>query len=537
MALLCLRPIPSRLSLLPSASASSRVTLLHLSKCYFSGLRPKRLFRCRGRAARHQSEDDYDYVEEEEEGFGDDGYLYDDLLESEEEFNSDSDTIKFDISDNKKLRKDHNRRQPRSNYGKKDEDIIIDIDDDNKGKVPKKKAKSRVGVSSKKDLIDLGSMGEPKHTNFSRKRFESLQKELNFDSRWYPLVNYLSTYGLNESHFTSMFERHMRCFHTSLTCVREKMVLLTTIGVKMEDMKRILVRQPQILEYSVENLYAHVQFLVSIGVPSTKLGHVIAAAPSFFSYSIEKSLKPTIKYLIEEVGIKESDIGKVVQLSPQILVLPIDRSWKSRLFFFSRELGAPKYNIVRMVTKHPQFLHYSIEDGILPRINFLRSIGMKDAEILKVLTNLAQVLSLSLEGNLRPKYNYFVNELRNEVNTLTKYPVYLSLSLEQRIRPRHCFLISLKKAPQNGPFPIGSLVPRDESFCKQWAGTSVDAYLKFRERLLLSDFAPQQERKAIKEPLRSVSGNSWRREETFKEPQQSVSGSSWRKEVVKSGYW
>lgn len=78
MALLCLRPIPSRLSLLSSvsASASSRVTLLHLSKCYFSGLQPKRLFRCRGRAARHQSEDDYDYVEEEEEGFGDDGYLF-----------------------------------------------------------------------------------------------------------------------------------------------------------------------------------------------------------------------------------------------------------------------------------------------------------------------------------------------------------------------------------------------------------------------------------------------------------------------------
>lgn len=62
-------------------------------------------------------------------------------------------------------------------------------------------------------------------------------------------------------------------------------------------------------------------------------------------------------------------------------------------------------------------------------------------------------------------------------------------------------------------------MPSDESFCQQWAGTSVDAYLKFRERLLLSDFAPKHERKA------------------FKEPQRTVSGSSWRKEVVKSGYW
>jgi mTERF domain-containing protein, mitochondrial len=130
-----------------------------------------------------------------------------------------------------------------------------------------------------------------------------------------------------------------------------------------------------------------------------------------------------------------------------------------------------------------------------------------------------QVLSLSLEGNLKPKYYYLVNELRNEVDSLMKYPVYLSLSLEQRIRPRHCFLVSLRKAPKKGPFPIGSLMPSDESFCQQWAGTSVDAYLNFRERLLLTDFTPEQEKKA------------------FKVPQRIVSGSSWRKEVVNSGFW
>jgi mTERF domain-containing protein, mitochondrial len=41
-----------------------------------------------------------------------------------------------------------------------------------------------------------------------------------------------------------------------------------------------------------------------------------------------------------------------------------------------------------------------------------------------------QVLSLSLEGNLKPKYHYLVNDLKNEVKSLTKYPMYLSLSLE-----------------------------------------------------------------------------------------------------------
>ena len=142
------------------------------------------------------------------------------------------------------------------------------------------------------------------------------------------------------------------------------------------------------------NLKSHVAFLVGLGIPDSRIGHVIAAAPSLFSYSVENSLKPTVRYLIEEVGIKKNDLGKVVQLSPQILVQRIDNSWNTRYSFLSRELGAPRDSIVKMVTKHPQLLHYSIEDGFLPRINFLRSIGMRNSDILKVLTNLTQVSSL-----------------------------------------------------------------------------------------------------------------------------------------------
>ena len=92
------------------------------------------------------------------------------------------------------------------------------------------------------------------------------------------------------------------------------------------------------------------------------------------------------------MGIEEGEVGKVVQLSPQILVQRIDNAWKSRFLFLSKELGAPKDSIVKMVTKHPQLLLYSIEEGILPRINFLRSIGMRNSDILILLRSLTQVL-------------------------------------------------------------------------------------------------------------------------------------------------
>ncbi|KAL8256396.1 hypothetical protein R6Q59_031463 [Mikania micrantha] len=328
----------------------------------------------------------------------------------------------------------------------------------------------------------------------SKNKYRHLLDEIDVDEKWFPLLDYLATFGLKDSHFIQMYSRHMPSLQINVNAAKERLDYLMSVGVKSKDIKKILMRQPQILQYTVEsNLKSHVAFLVSLGIQDSRIGQIITATPSIFSYSVENSLKPTVRYLIEEVGIKRSELNKVVQLSPQVLVQRIDNSWNARYRFLSKELGAPRDSIVKMVTKHPQLLHYSIEDGLLPRINFLRSIGMHNSDILKVSTSLTQVFSLSLEENLKPKYLYLVNELQNEVKSLTKYPTYLSLSLDQRIRPRHKFLVALKKAPE-GPFPLSSFVPNDESFCQQWAGTSLDKYLAFRQRLLLKDLAKKYER-------------------------------------------
>lgn len=223
-------------------------------------------------------------------------------------------------------------------------------------------------------------------------RFPRLAEEIELDEKWFPLLDYLTTFGLKESHFLQMYERHMPSLQINVCSAQERLEYLLSVGVKQRDVRRILLRQPQILQYTVENnLKSHVAFLLSLGIPNSRVGQIIAAAPSLFSYSVENSLKPTVRYLVEEVGIKEKDLGKVVQLSPQILVQRIDISWNTRYMFLSKEIGAPRDNVVKMVTKHPQLLHYSIDDGLLPRINFLRSIGMRNSEILKVLTSLTQV--------------------------------------------------------------------------------------------------------------------------------------------------
>ncbi|XVF70815.1 hypothetical protein PTKIN_Ptkin11bG0192100 [Pterospermum kingtungense] len=446
-----------------------------------------------------EEEEEDEEFDEDDDMAGDDWLMNDDFAETHEYIVNGK---RFKLK--KGSGKEGNQRLKEHRSGSKElksrQGLIIDedrLDVRNGNDVLKKSSTGNFYRTSEK-MKEAGSLstdgGKLVLSVSKEKRYQRLSDEIDLDEKWLPLLDYLSTFGFKESHFIQMYERHMPSLQINVCSARERLDYLLSVGVKQRDVRRILLRQPQILEYTVENnLKSHVAFLMGLGIPNSRIGQIIAAAPSLFSYSVENSLKSTVRYLIEEVGIKENDLGKVVQLSPQILVQRIDISWNTRYMFLSKELGAPRDSIVKMVKKHPQLLHYSIDDGLLPRINFLRSIGMSDSDILKVLTSLTQVLSLSLEDNLKPKYKYLIDELNNEVHSLTKYPMYLSLSLDQRIRPRHRFLVFLKKAPK-GPFPLGSLVPTDECFCQKWAGTSLDKYLAFRQRLLLNDFAKKYEK-------------------------------------------
>jgi len=227
----------------------------------------------------------------------------------------------------------------------------------------------------------------------AKKKYSQLSEEFRVDTRWIRLLDYLTTLGMKESDLIKMYKKHANAFYVRAYSARERLEYLLNAGVKQKDIRRILLREPQILEYRVEsNLKSHVAFLADLGIPDYKIGQVIAATPSILSVSVENYLKPTVTYLIEEIGIKESDLAKVVTLSPNILVRRVDFLFYDLYDFLAEDVGASRENVVKMVRKHPQLLHYSIEVGLLPRINFLRSIGMDNSEILKVLTSIPQVM-------------------------------------------------------------------------------------------------------------------------------------------------
>ncbi|KAJ7521717.1 hypothetical protein O6H91_19G064700 [Diphasiastrum complanatum] len=321
----------------------------------------------------------------------------------------------------------------------------------------------------------------------------AVQFELKPRSR--PLIEYLFALGLEEDGIEKIVIRNKSSMMADVEKVKKRLEFLVSIGVKMKDLSRLIVRHPKILGYSVEKtMKPQIQYFRMLGLPDSKLGRIFTLLPTLLESSPERLLQPRVEYLLEVVGIKNADLSKVLCKSPQILVQNLEVSLEPRIHFFLNELKLSKGAFAKMITKHPQLLHYSVEDNIRPRVKFLRSLGLSDEEIRKVVTRLTQVLSLSIENCLQPKVEYLLKELSCGLNILVSFPAFLSLSLDQRIKPRHRFLIAKKRLPP-GPFPMRFLTSTDESFCKREAKSTVEEYNSFRQKLLLTNFAKEFERK------------------------------------------
>jgi mTERF domain-containing protein len=146
-----------------------------------------------------------------------------------------------------------------------------------------------------------------------------LSCEINLEPKFRPLLQYLHQQGLSETDFRKIAERHKTCLQTNAVMAKERVEYLLSVGVESDNLSKLIVRHPQILEYTVERaMKPRIQYLKRLGVPESKLGRVITVAPSLLECSLHRSLKPRVEYLKDVVGIKDSDIGLIVTRSPQV---------------------------------------------------------------------------------------------------------------------------------------------------------------------------------------------------------------------------
>lgn len=83
----------------------------------------------------------------------------------------------------------------------------------------------------------------------------------------------------------------------------------------------------------------------------------------------------------------------------------------------------------------------SVEDTLLPKVEFLRGLGFTRLEVSNMIVRSPALLTLSVVNNLAPKVEFFLKEMNGDVAELKRFPQYFSFSLEGRIKPRHALLV------------------------------------------------------------------------------------------------
>ncbi|CAM6087711.1 unnamed protein product [Calypogeia fissa] len=253
-----------------------------------------------------------------------------------------------------------------------------------------------------------------------------------------------------------------------------KVDLLKAIGIKSEEIPKVIASNPRFLSNALVNNQVKVEYLAQLGMSPVEICKLIIQYPNSLSFGLKDGGLPLVKFL-KNAGVKDEDVCKVLIRCPQLLTLNVERkllpaietlgtvgikgSYLARVLVmqpsllrrrlerniaFCREFGLDSKPgvIARLLVTCPNF---SV-DGCSARVSYLEGIGLTKEQIVMMINRNPAFLSLNVKTALAPKVNYLLNVMGRPVDQLVTAATFLTMSLEHRIKPRHEILAALKEA-------------------------------------------------------------------------------------------
>jgi hypothetical protein len=93
------------------------------------------------------------------------------------------------------------------------------------------------------------------------------------------------------------------------TQIRPSLDFLTTIGIDLDEIPRIIESFPSLLASNVTNMEIVTQYLTSLEVSPDVLGSIVRAFPSILTLSVEEKMIPVVAFL-RQIGV--TNIGRFV---------------------------------------------------------------------------------------------------------------------------------------------------------------------------------------------------------------------------------
>ncbi|KAG0500868.1 hypothetical protein HPP92_000940 [Vanilla planifolia] len=208
---------------------------------------------------------------------------------------------------------------------------------------------------------------------------------------------------------------------------REKMLFLDSAGV---DLFALAEDHPPIISASLADLRATIDFLFSLGFSSVDLRRMCGMCPEILTAGGPSAFEPVVAFLLQEAGVQIGDLRHVIHRRPRLLVSDVAGRLRPTLYFL-RMLG------ITETAHHAYLLSCSVEEKLIPRLEFLQSIGFPSRDARSMARRFPRIFCYGIKENLEPKFKFFSGEMGRELRELKGFPQYFSFSLEKKIRPRH----------------------------------------------------------------------------------------------------
>ncbi|XP_026662970.1 transcription termination factor MTEF1, chloroplastic isoform X2 [Phoenix dactylifera] len=229
----------------------------------------------------------------------------------------------------------------------------------------------------------------------------------------------------------------------------EKLLYLDSLGI---DLFAAVAAHPPVAAVPLADLRATVDLLLSIGLAAGDLRRVCGMCPEVLAAG-PKALTPVLTFLLREAGVQGRDLRRVIHRRPRLLVSDVACRLRPTLYFLQM-LG------ITAISRHTSLLSCSVEEKLLPRLDFLQRVGFSHRDSRVMVRRFPQLFCYSIKENLQPKIEFLASEMGRELRELKEFPHYFSFSLENRIKPRH------RVCNEKGVFlPLPALLrPSDEQF-------------------------------------------------------------------------
>ena len=184
----------------------------------------------------------------------------------------------------------------------------------------------------------------------------------------------------------SVAVRHPMLLGRTVDAIAQKLDFLQSrLNLDGAELKRIVLKQPSALSYSIDNnLAPTIDWLkANFSLTEAELKTLVLRFPIVLGYSIDDNLAPTLSWLTSRLLLTNAQLKTLILGLPPVLGLSVDANLSPTIDFFEHELNIRGSDLRELILTMPARLAYSLSKRYRPRLAACRAVG---ADLRLVLT-------------------------------------------------------------------------------------------------------------------------------------------------------